>query len=226
MELVREVLLEPLIQSPSLPLYYQRLGTLLAEEQRRRQQFYETVAEDQKAEFINGEVIVHSPVKLEHEFASNNLNKLLGAYVTLHDLGYAGHEKMLITFTRNDYEPDVCFWRQEKAAQFAAAQMRFPVPDFIAEVLSPSTAAIDRGVKLDDYAAHGVQEYWIVDPARQNIEQYVLETTGYILRQKTNSGLLRSVAVPGFEIPATAVFDRQSHLAALRALLQTEAPPT
>jgi len=223
MAIVKESLLEPLVKSPSLPLYYQRLGALLDAEQRRREQFYETITEEQKAEFINGEVIVQLPVKLEHELASNNLNKLLSTYVALHKLGYAGHEKMLVALTRNDYEPDVCFWNQAKAAQFHASQMRFPAPDFIAEVLSPSTEVIDRTIKFDDYAAHGVQEYWIIAPEQQNIEQYILAASGYVLQQKTDSGIVRSVAVPGFEIPAQAIFDRKAHLETLRSLLQTGA---
>jgi Uma2 family endonuclease len=54
-------------------------------------------------------------------------------------------------------------------------QMRFPAPDFIAEILSPSTEENDRNIKSTDYAAHGVSEYWIIDPAYRIVEQYLLE---------------------------------------------------
>ena len=54
-------------------------------------------------------------------------------------------------------------------------QVGKPAPDFIAEILSDSTASVDRGVKFQDYAAHGVGEYWIVDPVQQTIEQYRLQ---------------------------------------------------
>ena len=37
-------------------------------------------------------------------------------------------------------------------------------PDLVVEILSPSTAHRDRGIKLDSYARHGVRQYWIVDP--------------------------------------------------------------
>ena len=42
--------------------------------------------------------------------------------------------------------------------------MKYPAPDFIAEILSPSTDERDRGIKFEDYAAHGVGEYWLLDP--------------------------------------------------------------
>lgn len=47
-------------------------------------------------------------------------------------------------------------------------------PDLVVEVLSPRTAQYDRGSKKDVYERCGVKEYWIVDPANQTIEQYLL----------------------------------------------------
>jgi len=49
------------------------------------------------------------------------------------------------------------------------------VPDLVLEVLSPSTAEMDRGLKLETYARHGVGEYWIVDPEREEIEVHRLD---------------------------------------------------
>jgi Uma2 family endonuclease len=46
------------------------------------------------------------------------------------------------------------------------------VPDMIVEVLSPSTAVKDKGVKLRKYRMAGVKEYWIVDPLNGNVEIY------------------------------------------------------
>lgn len=83
-----EEILESLIRSPKLALYNRHIRSLLAEEKVRREQFYEDVTEQHKTEFINGEVIVHSPVKLEHEFASSNLMILLKTYVMIHKLVY------------------------------------------------------------------------------------------------------------------------------------------
>lgn len=49
------------------------------------------------------------------------------------------------------------------------------VPDLVVEVLSPSTAAMDRGLKMETYARYGIGEYWIVDGARAAVEIYRLD---------------------------------------------------
>lgn len=43
-------------------------------------------------------------------------------------------------------------------------------PDLVVEILSPTTAHRDRGIKLDLYARHGVQQYWIVDPREDVVD--------------------------------------------------------
>lgn len=47
-------------------------------------------------------------------------------------------------------------------------------PDLVVEVLSPATAARDRGVKLERYRLYGVPEYWVVDPDQRTIEVWKL----------------------------------------------------
>ncbi|MEZ4829099.1 MAG: Uma2 family endonuclease [Bacteroidia bacterium] len=148
--------------------------TILEEEQRRRREFYEWVTPDIKAEFINGEIIVHSPVRRAHWKITDLLSRLVSIYVSIHQLGVVGTEKVMISLTRNDYEPDLVFFRKEIADQFSEDQTLFPAPDFAVEILSPKTAAIDRGAKRLDYAAHGVSEYWIIDPVKMCIDQYIL----------------------------------------------------
>ncbi len=213
-------LVQDLLNSPRLSLYANQIQTVLNEEARRRQAFYEEITEDDKAEFINGEIIYHSPVKLRHSCASGHLYRLLSSYVMARDLGWVGYEKILVSLTRNDYEPDICYFGQEKARQFRPDQMCFPAPDFVAEVLSDSTEQYDRGVKFDDYAAHGVMEYWIVDPDMETIEQYCLQGDGYELAIKAQTGEMKSCAIPGFTIPVRAVFDERENQAALRGLMR------
>lgn len=215
-------LLDALLQSPRLSLYAQRIDDLLAEEAQRRADFWETMREDQKTEFINGEIIVHSPVKLRHNIVAKNLMVLLDAFVKRNKLGYVGYEKLLVSLTRNDYEPDICYFSSAKAAHFTSGQMRFPAPDLVVEVLSESTAAIDRGVKYDDYAAHGVLEYWIIDPEAQSVEQYQLAGDVYALAVKAQTGELRSFALGGFVIPVRAIFDDEINQSVLRQLLAGE----
>ena len=209
-----------LLRSPRLPLYVAELKRALAAEKVRRQRFYRETPEDQKAEFINGAVIVNPPARLEHISSETFLVALLGAHVHSKDLGCLGHEKMMVSLARNDYEPDICFFTKSKARHFKPSQTRFPAPDFIVEILSPSTAQTDRGVKFEDYAAHGVGEYWLVDPTKRTVEQYLLERGEYHLAFEGKSGTLRSRAIKGFAIPVAALFERRAYAEALRKLLR------
>jgi Uma2 family endonuclease len=216
-------LLDQLLEAPDIRLVIARAEEALAQEARDRQDFYNWVREDQKAEFVNGEVILHSPVKRKHWQTVLNLGKLLSLYVDLNGLGEVATEKALISLTRNDYEPDVCYWSVEKTAQFEPDQMRFPAPDLVVEVLSRGTAQRDRGVKFEDYAAHGVREYWLIDPNKREIEQYERARSQAFapVGTWTDTDALTSRVLPGFTIPVRAVFDADANLAALRTLLRT-----
>ncbi len=183
-------LLQELKDSPRLPEIVRELEAVVEDERRRRGQFLETVRDDQKAEFINGEVILHSPAKLRHLRVSSNIVFHLEQHVRAHALGIVLVEKALVSLTRNDYEPDISFVAKARATAFAPDQMQFPAPDLVVELLSPSTSKHDRGIKHVDYAAHGVTEYWIVDAETETIEQYVLEGERYALAAKVKIGVI------------------------------------
>lgn len=211
-----------LLDVPNLKLLMDRLHETLAAEAKKREEFYEWLTPDVKAEFINGEVVMHSPAKGRHLAASGDLFTLLNTWVSLKSLGKVYTEKALVALTRNDYEPDICFWGPEKAADFEDDTMRHPAPDLVVEVLSKTTEQRDRGIKYEDYAAHGVQEYWIIDPYAQTVETYLLdrefmqyEATGNL----TVKDSLRSQVVAGFEIPVRAIFEKELFKQTLQRLV-------
>jgi Uma2 family endonuclease len=195
---------------------------ITAAERTRRNAFREWLDEDKKAEFINGEIIMHSPVKKSHWQVSGHLSVLLNAYVGLRKLGIVAVEKALISLTRNDYEPDLSFFSKNTAATFYADQMVFPAPDFIVEILSKSTAKYDKGIKHKDYAAHGIREYWIIDPDQQTIEQYLLigEDLKYMpARIYHVNDDIKSAVIDGFEIPVLAIFEQEANMQALQKIV-------
>ncbi|MEM1123891.1 MAG: Uma2 family endonuclease, partial [Bacteroidota bacterium] len=156
-------LVEEILKRPDAALQFEYFQKAMTEEKARRKAFYEWVTEDMKAEFINGEIVVHSPVKKRHWDANDLLSRLFSLYVSIKKLGRIGTEKVMISLTRNDYEPDLVFFPNEKVETFEEDQVLFPAPDFVVEILSPSTAKNDKTTKKDDYALHGIQEYWIID---------------------------------------------------------------
>lgn len=216
--------IDDLRESPRLGLWLRDLQDFFRAEQRAREAFVDSVDEGVKAEFINGETIVHSPAKVRHLDAVTALGGLLSACAAAGGGGKVFIEKAMISLTRNDYEPDVVWFGPEKAAALKPEQLRLPAPDFVAEVLSESTEARDRGVKFDDYAAHGVAEYWIVDPVAETIERNLLRGDRYEPGERVADGTIRSVAVPDFEISVRAIFDRDVHTLALREIPSKASP--
>ncbi len=211
--------LAEILQSHRLPEYASIIEQRLKAERDRRDAFYTGMSDESKMEFIDGEVVLHSPARNWHLNASMLLSQLLHTWVFRHSGGLIRVEKALCIFDRNDYEPDIVYFGPAKVALIRRDTLKFPVPDFIVEILSESTEGRDRGVKIDDYAAHGVQEYWIVDPDEETIEQYLLNASGtYGLKLKSASGEIASTVIQGFVIPIRAVFDAEANFAALTKL--------
>ncbi len=214
-------IIEKVLELPNAPSIVQQMTNALAEEQKRRVQFYNDINDDQKAEFINGEVIIHSPVKKEHNDAGSNLHTLLSTFVKKNKCGYVGFEKIMVECKRNSYEPDICFFKTEKSQHFKEGQSLFPPPDLVVEILSKGTAKKDRGIKFTDYAAHEVEEYWIIDSIKKIVEQYRLEDAdSYELILKSGEGQISCTPVKDFNIPIVAIFDPEENLKALTSILQ------
>ena len=209
---------EKLLESPRLVLYLRQLEAVVSREREAREHFYRETIDLSGLEFINGSVTLQPRSSLAHMGVVSNLLILLDTFVNLQALGYAA-TSTLIQLTRNDYEPDLCFFNREKSASFTPEQMIFPVPDLVVEVLSESTAHRDRGIKFSDYAAHGIAEYWLIDPVAEVLEQYLLESETYRLELKSGTGTVTSSAVEGFELPIRALFDSAENRRVLKAIL-------
>ena len=106
-------LIADILEQPNAPGIVKEVSDHLTDERKRREQFYKDITDEEKAEFINGDVIIHSPVVKEHSDVTRNLSRLLSSYVDKYRLGYIGIEKLMISLTRNDYEPDICFSKQK-----------------------------------------------------------------------------------------------------------------
>lgn len=213
-----------ILASPDAFEQMEELNKALLEEKKRRHEFREWVSPAVKAEFINGEIVLHSPVKKRHFNVTDLLSRLLSIYASINKLGRVATEKAMISLTRNDYEPDLVFFSKEKYDTFTEDQMLFPAPDFVVEILSKKTAARDRGLKKQDYAAHGIKEYWIIDPNQHFIEQYVLlsdHDTHYMpARTFYLDHYIESWVIKGFSIPVAAIFDEAANVEALQELIK------
>jgi Uma2 family endonuclease len=216
---------DKIMSSPDAPQQIDALYEAMQDEKKRRHDFHEWITPAIKAEFINGEVILHSPVKKRHFSVTDLLSSLLSFYVRVKKLGRVATEKAMIALTRNDYEPDLVFFSKAQYDTFTEDQMLFPAPDFVVEILSKKTASKDRGIKKQDYAAHGIREYWIIDPVRQNIEQYILlSPKDKAYAPPKTFGLaddIESYVIKGFNIPVQALFDEAVNVETIQDLLNS-----
>ena len=75
--------------------------------------------------------------------------------------------------------PDLGGWRRERMPEMPHVAAFELAPDWICEVLSPSTAKLDRGEKVPIYARAGVVHIWLVDPLEQYLEVLRLDGVTY-----------------------------------------------
>ncbi len=218
---------QQLFDLPDLPFLIERLNNRLVEEQKLRAKFRKWVTPDVKAEFINGQIVKHEPTSEDQNEATGHLLLLGGFFANFKKIGKVYGQKALIGMKRNDYEPDVAFWRKEVADSFAPEMNVYPLPDLVVEVLSPGKENIrrDRETKFADYASHGIPEYWIIDPKKQTVEQYLLSDTArntYELYKKaTREDHIESRAMKGFAIPVLAIFEAVANSEAVQRILNT-----
>lgn len=83
--------------------------------------------------------------------------------------------------------PDLAGWRRDRVPEYLSGAAWTIGPDWVCEVLSPSTARFDRIVKLPKYAQHAVAWAWLVDPALQTLEVFGLVQGQWTLTS-THSG--------------------------------------
>ena len=77
--------------------------------------------------------------------------------------------------------PDIGGWRRETMPEYPDAAYCTVAPDWVCEVLSPSTRRIDLGGKRDVYAREGVSHLWFVDPDARTLEAFELRDGQWVL---------------------------------------------
>lgn len=77
--------------------------------------------------------------------------------------------------------PDLAGWRRERMPQLPDTAYFALAPDWVCEVLSPTTKTYDLGLKKAIYAHHGVAYCWIIDPHARSLEAFVLDNGSWSL---------------------------------------------
>jgi len=138
-------------------------------------------ADGRRYELHEGELSVTAAPGLPHQRVVGGLFRLLTEHVIARGLGevFVSPVDCILSNT-TIVQPDLVYLAADRSALASARGIEGP-PTLAVEVLSPGTLSIDRGVKLQLYARHGVPYYWIVDPEGRGIEAYVLDQGAYRL---------------------------------------------
>lgn len=125
------------------------------------------------AELVNGSLYVQSRPAMLHAVAATALGEELGPPFKR---GRGGPGGWIILFEPELHlgsdvmVPDLAGWRRETMPEVPLAAFVSQAPDWVCEVLSPSTAQLDRVLKLPIYGRENVSFVWIVDPGSQVVE--------------------------------------------------------
>ncbi len=93
--------------------------------------------------------------------------------------------------------PDLAGWRRERLPALPATAFIETPPDWVCEILSPSTARLDRGPKRRIYAEAGVGHLWLLDPTDGVLEGFALTGGGWLLLGTVERG--EAVSLPPFD---------------------------
>ena len=163
-------------------------------------EFVEWCEDNTWAEWVDGQVILMSPVNYHHAKLTSFLIHLFRSFVDEHDLGDVVSEPFQIRFARlrRRRSPDLIFISKSRVPD--AEDTCFEgAPDVILEVVSWESQNRGRREKFMEYQSVGVREYWIVDPISKTVEAHILKRRTF---QQVGPKLemIRSKVLPGFYI--------------------------
>jgi Uma2 family endonuclease len=93
--------------------------------------------------------------------------------------------------------PDIAGWRRERMPRLPETAWFDLAPDWLCEILSPSTARVDRAEKLPIYARWGVPHVWLVDPDLRTLEAYENQSGRWVLLATLKDD--EAVSLPPFD---------------------------
>lgn len=157
---------------------------------------YAAIPDDgRRYELHRGELSVTPAPGTRHQGAIIALGSRLYEHVRARGLG-----KVLVAPTDcilsnvTVVQPDILYIATDRLSIISERGIE-GAPTLVVEVLSPSTAHVDRNRKMELYAEHGVPYYWLVDPESRSVEAYTLAGVEYALTGRVTS---EPTALPPF----------------------------
>ena len=154
----------------------------------------------QVAEILDGTLHTHPRPAMRHAWASTGLGEMLGPPF---NRGRGGPGGWWIVFEpelhlgEDILVPDLAGWRRARMPEYPDAAYCTVSPDWVCEVLSPATRALDQGKKRTSYAGEGVGYLWYVDPDVRTLEAFALRAGRWALLETLTGEA--AVSLPPFE---------------------------
>ena len=161
-------------------------------------------------EIIEGEHYMAPAPNVRHQSISRNLEFILNRYVEEHDLGKIFDAPIDVVLSdENIVQPDILFI-SKKNYEIITPQNIQGAPDLMIEIMSESSRKLDRLIKMKTYGKFGVEEYWVVDPAINQIEIFRKNKAGLKLFKSVQEeqGELTSPLFPGLKVNLKKVFEK------------------
>ncbi|HBS25788.1 MAG TPA: hypothetical protein DD827_01460 [Gammaproteobacteria bacterium] len=143
------------------------------------------VPENLVAEIIHGQLHTHPRPAPKHAWASSSLGMEVGSPYNKGKGGGPGDWWILdepeLHLNSDIFVPDLAGWKRERMPELPEIAWFELEPDWVCEILSPSTARLDRAEKMPLYAHYGVPFLWLVDPDLKTLEAYELSDGKWVL---------------------------------------------
>jgi len=153
----------------------------MAEPARRKATYQDlfSIPENMTGEIINGELVVTPRPSRSHVRAASSLGYRIGPPYQFGEGGGPGGWVILIEpeigLGEDILVPDLAGWKEERYPEEEPHNWISVAPDWICEVLSPSSLKRDRMEKMPIYARHGVGYFWLIDPIGKTLDVFQLE---------------------------------------------------
>ncbi len=170
---------------------------------------YQQLPEGAPYELIHGHLVMSPSPTVQHQDLVLLFASALRDYVRSGPEGKVSIAPMDVRLADDTVvQPDVLYVAPDRADRIQEQEID-GAPTLIVEVASPSTSHLDAFDKKKLYEAHGVREYWIVDPDTETVEVYTAGDEGYTLhRRRVNTGTVASALLDDFRVDLEDLFQK------------------
>jgi len=165
---------------------------------------------EKRYEILEGELLMSPSPNTKHQIVLLKLARILSEFVEKNSLGQILIAPYDVVLSKYDVvQPDIIFISSKNIKIIKPTHLEGP-PDLVVEIISPGSTQRDRIIKRKIYALHGVKEYWLVHPEKEQAQVLRLEKGDFKrIAELTVEDVLTSPLLSGLEIRLGEIFPKQ-----------------